>query len=96
MLIIGKCNAGSSEPQFHSNTSEIENQGPKSLRKLKAVFGVLGFAAAFLGMFSGYADAAEFEVFHESVKRRDLSVQSTDTALANALNGSYLDSNVTY
>ncbi|KAM1485600.1 hypothetical protein ACFX1R_038899 [Malus domestica] len=44
-------------------------------------------------MFSHYADAAEFEVFHESVKRRDLSIQSTDTALANALNGSYLDSN---
>lgn len=42
------------------------------------------------------ADQAKFGEFSESVKRRDLSIQSTDGALANALNWSYLDSNVTY
>ncbi|KAM1154754.1 hypothetical protein ACFX19_037699 [Malus domestica] len=70
---------------FHSSASEIEIQVPKSVHKPKAVVVV----AAVL------SDQAKFSEFAESVKRRELSIQSTNGALANALNWSYLDSNVT-
>ncbi|KAM1384931.1 hypothetical protein PS2_036796 [Malus domestica] len=94
---------------FHSSASEIEIQVPKSVHKPKAVVVV---AAVLSGLFAGatliaykdmaklcdaaVADQAKFSEFAESVKRRELSIQSTDGALANALNWSFLDSNVTY
>lgn len=94
---------------FHTSASEIEIQLPKSAWKPKAVVVV---AAVLSGLFAGatliaykdlaklcdvaVADQAQFGEFAEIVKRRELSIQSTDVALANALNWSYLDSNVTY